>query len=113
MPTALLLTGLLCLAPAAPPGTIDTFAGSGRKGYAGAGGPAADARLDQPFHCDLDAAGNLYVAEAGNHCVRRVDRKAGTITTVAGSGAKGYTGDGGPATKATLNEPYAVAVDAD
>jgi streptogramin lyase len=111
MPTAFFLTGLLCLAPAAPAGTIDTAAGSGRKGYAGDGGPAADARLDQPFHCDLDAAGNLYVAEAGNHCVRRVDRKTGTITTVAGSGAKGYTGDGGPAAKATLNEPYAVAVE--
>jgi streptogramin lyase len=111
MPTTLLLTSLLCLAAAAPPGTIDTFAGSGRKGYAGDGGPAAEARLDQPFHCDLDAAGNLYVAEAGNHCVRRVDRKTGTITTVAGSGSKGYGGDGGPATKATLNEPYAVAVD--
>jgi sugar lactone lactonase YvrE len=111
MPTALLLANLLCLAPAAPPGTIDTVAGSGRKGYAGDGGPAADAPLDQPFHCDLDAAGNLYVAEAGNHCVRRVDRKGGTITTVAGTGAKGYTGDGGPATRATLNEPYAVAVD--
>jgi streptogramin lyase len=111
MPTAFLLTSLLCLAPAAPPASIDTAAGSGRKGYGGDGGPAVDARLDQPFHCDLDAAGNLYVAEAGNHCVRRVDLKTGTITTVAGSGARGYGGDGGPATRATLNEPYAVAVD--
>src|SRR5262249_4648683 len=58
----------------------------------------------------LDEAGNLYVCEAANHCVRKIDAKTGIITTVAGCGKKGYTGDGGPATKATLNEPYAVAV---
>jgi streptogramin lyase len=91
-------------------GTITTFAGTGQAGYRGDGGPAAAAQLNQPFHCDLDAAGNLYVAEAFNHCIRRIDRKTGVITTVAGTGRKGYSGDGGSALKATMNEPYAVAV---
>jgi streptogramin lyase len=85
-------------------------AGTGKAGYSGDGGPAARAQLDQPFHCDLDEAGNLYIAEAGNHCVRKIDRKTGVITTVAGTGARGYGGDGGAAGRATLNEPYAVAV---
>ena len=59
---------------------------------------------------ELDGKGNLYIAEAFNHCIRKVDLKTGTVTTVAGSGRKGYDGDGGPATKAAFNEPYAVAV---
>lgn len=101
-----------CVPAQTPNGKIDTVAGTGKPGYAGDGGKAAEALLNQPFHCDLDTAGNLYIAESENHCVRKVDRKTGTISTVAGSGIKGYTGDGGPATKATLNEPYALAVDA-
>ncbi len=111
MRTALLLAlagGLLQAGPA----TIDNVAGTGEAGFTGDGGPAAKATLNQPFHCDL-AAGHLYVAEAFNHCVRRVDLRTGTITTVAGTGRKGYTGDGGPATKATFNEPYAAVADAD
>jgi hypothetical protein len=68
------------------------------------------ARLNQPFHCDLDGKGSLYIAEANNHCIRKVDLKTGIITTVAGTGKKGYSGDGGPATRATFNEPYAVVV---
>ncbi|MCS6850306.1 MAG: hypothetical protein NZ700_03935, partial [Gemmataceae bacterium] len=64
------------------------------------------------FHCELDPAGRfLYVAEANNHCIRKVDLMTGLITTVAGTGKKGYTGDGGPATQATFNEPYAVVRD--
>jgi hypothetical protein len=99
------------LVQAAPP-IIDTIAGSGRAGYAGDGGPAVKAQLDQPFHCDL-AGNNLYIAEAFNHCIRKVGLRSGILTTVAGTGHKGYTGDGGPATKATFNEPYAVVADAD
>jgi streptogramin lyase len=91
-------------------GPIDTVAGTGTAGYSGDGQRALDAKLSQPFHCDLDGKGGLYIAEAGNHCVRKVDLKSGRISTVAGTGAKGYSGDGGPATKATLEEPYAVAV---
>ena len=104
------LTAWLLLAIPAAGGTIDTVAGTGTKGYGGDGGPAAKALLHEPFHCDLDGKGGLFIAEAFNHCVRKVDLKTGTITTVAGTGKKGYTGDGGPATKATFNEPYAVVV---
>src|SRR5688500_11850098 len=105
---------LLCLIPGTALGqTIETFAGTGQVGYKGDGGPAKDALLNQPFHCELDRKGSLYIAEAFNHCVRKVDLKTGTITTVAGSGKKGYDGDGGPAIKATFNEPYAVVVDGD
>ena len=103
-----IVLGLLALRGSA--GTIDTIAGTGRAGYAGDGGPARQALLHQPFHCDLDGKGRLYVADVFNHCVRRIDPKTGTITTVAGTGTRGYGGDGGLATKATLNEPYAVAV---
>lgn len=91
--------------------SIDSPLGTGQKGYTGDGGPAAKATLNQPFHCDVDRDGNLYVAEALNHCIRRVDAKTGQVTTVAGCGQKGYDGDGGPATQATMNEPYAVVVD--
>src|SRR5258708_437289 len=91
-------------------GVIDTVAGTGKKGYSGDGGPATAAPLSEPFHCGLDGKGDLYIAEAGNHCIRRVNLKTGVIATVAGTGKKGYSGDGGPATKATFNEPYAVVV---
>jgi streptogramin lyase len=101
---------LLCGAAPLAAGTIDTVAGTGQAGYSGDGGPATAARLNQPFHCALDGKGRLYVADAFNHSVRRIDLKTGVISTVAGCGRKGYTGDGGPATRATLNEPYAVVV---
>ncbi len=91
-------------------GVIDTVAGTGAAGYGGDGGAATAAQLHYPFHCDLDREGQLYVADAFNHCVRKIDLKTGIITTVAGTGKKGYDGDGGPATKATFNEPYAVVV---
>ncbi|MCS7047068.1 MAG: hypothetical protein NZO58_11990, partial [Gemmataceae bacterium] len=94
-------------------GTITTVAGTGTKGYGGDGGPALKAQLDQPFHCEIDAHGQLYIAEAGNHCIRKVNLQTGIITTVAGTGKAGYTGDGGPATAATFNEPYSVVADAD
>ncbi|MCI0463513.1 MAG: hypothetical protein L0Z62_41785 [Gemmataceae bacterium] len=109
------LCGYLLLAgvglSAAPRGHIETLAGTGQAGYAGDGGPAVQAQLQQPFHCDLDGRGNLYVAEAFNHCIRKIDLQTGRIATVAGHGAKGYGGDHAEATKATLNEPYAVVVD--
>src|SRR3954454_23729337 len=105
------LLTLLLLTPAVlGADTIDSVAGTGKAGYAGDGGPATKALLDQPFHCDLDGKGGLYVAEANNHCVRKVDLKTGVISTVAGTGKKGFSGDGGPATKATFDEPYAVVV---
>lgn len=106
-----LLVLLGCLAAQEAKTKIESVAGTGKPGYSGDGGKAAQAQLNQPFHCDLDAAGNLYIAEAGNHCIRKVEAKTGTLTTVAGSGAKGFSGDDGPAAKATMNEPYAVNVD--
>ena len=93
--------------------TIRTIVGTGEAGYSGDGGPAGNATLREPFMCDFDAAGNLYFCEARNHVVRRVDAATGVVTTVVGTGADGYTGDGGPATDATLYEPYALAVEAD
>jgi streptogramin lyase len=107
------LTLLLALTACAavPRGKMETVAGMGKAGHAGDGGKAVEARLDQPFHCDIDTAGSLLIAEAGSHCIRKVDLKTGLIATVAGTGAKGYTGDGDDATKATMNEPYAVVAD--
>ena len=94
------------------PGIITTAAGAGSRGYTGDGGPAAAARLNEPFMCAFDAAGNLYIAEAMNHCVRRVDAATGIITTIAGAGEPGYAGDGGPAAAATFNQPYSLQADA-
>jgi hypothetical protein len=92
-------------------GTITTVAGSGTYGFSGDGGPATDAGLKGPTGVAVDAAGNLYIADPGNHRVRKVST-SGTITTVAGNGTQGFSGDAGPATNASLNTPYGVAVDA-
>jgi streptogramin lyase len=89
---------------------IETFAGLGQAGYAGDGGQATKARLDNPFGVARGPDGALYVCDAMNHAIRRIDRN-GVITTVAGAGKKGYSGDGGPAAEATLNEPYEVRFD--
>jgi hypothetical protein len=94
----------------APDGTINTFAGTGSFGYTGDSGPALLARLASPVGLDIDAAGNLYVADVGNHTVRRIT-PAGIISTVAGNGSGGSTGDGGPATSAQLYEPADVTLD--
>jgi hypothetical protein len=112
---ALFTLAMVSLVSAEEPrrGVMETFAGTGKKGYAGDGGPAAKAMLNQPFHVEVDGKGNVFIAEAENHCIRRVDSKSGQIVTVAGTGKKGYSGDGGPATQATFNEPYAVVVDGD
>jgi sugar lactone lactonase YvrE len=93
------------------PGIIQTIAGTGEKGYAGDGGLAIHALLNEPFMCAFDAQGHLYVAEAMNHCVRRIDKQTGVITTVAGNGTPGYSGDSGAATRASLNQPYALQID--
>lgn len=92
-------------------GLLSTLAGTGQPGYAGDGGPAAQARLKEPFHLTQDRHGNVYIAESGNHCIRKIDGRTQAITTIAGTGQPGYTGDGGPARQATFREPYAVVVD--
>lgn len=91
--------------------TISTVVGTGEQGYAGDGGPAERAQLNNPFDLAFDAAGDLIFSDTFNHCLRRVDARTQVITTIAGSGARGFSGDDGPATQAQLNEPYGVAVD--
>ena len=100
-----------------PAGTIATVAGTGQTGYGGDNGPATAAVLSTPNDVAVDRSGNLYIADAGNNRIRRVDAATGTITTFAGTGACCYAGtgtggDGGPATAATLYYPVSVAVDA-
>ena len=106
----LLPLGFLLLVAADP--MIATAVGTGQAGYAGDGGPAPEARLNMPFDVACDADGNLYLSDTLNHCLRRVDARSGTITTVAGDGQAGFSGDGGPATKARLREPYGLVLDA-
>jgi DNA-binding beta-propeller fold protein YncE len=90
---------------------ITTAVGTGERGFAGDGGPAERALLSGPFDVGFDTAGNLYFSDTFNHRIRRVDAATGLIATCAGSGEAGYSGDGGPATRARLNEPYGIAVD--
>jgi sugar lactone lactonase YvrE len=92
-----------------PSGTITTFAGTGQAGFSGDGGPATEAKLTA-LDVALDGRGNMYITDTKNQRIRKVD-KDGIIHTVAGSGKKGYSGDGGPATEAALNDPWGIAVD--
>lgn len=92
-------------------GIATTVAGSGKKGYAGDGGPATKAKLNEPYEIRFDSDGNMYFVEMRNHIVRRVDAKTGVISTVAGTGKPGFGGDGGPATKAKLRVPHSIALD--
>ncbi len=93
-------------------GRIFRAVGSGEKGYAGDGGPALAASLNQPYEVRFDKAGNMFFVEMQNHVVRRVDAQTGTITTVAGTGKPGFSGDGGPAKQAELHQPHSIAFDA-
>ena len=93
-------------------GVITTVAGTGVQGFAGDNGPAVAAELDSPAGLAMDAAGNLYIADSHNHRVREVAVAAGVITTIAGTGVAGFSGDGGLAKAARLDLPTALAVDA-
>lgn len=90
-------------------GRAERAAGTGESGYSGDGGPAAQARLDEPCGIVLDGAGSLYVADHGNYRIRKVDG-SDRIATVAGCGEAGYSGDGGPATQARLAGPWGITV---
>lgn len=94
-------------------GTIDTVAGNGQPENNGDSGPAAERGVGDPFGVEIGPDGGLYVTEVRNHRVRRVDLITGTISTVAGDGTKGYSGDGAQAIAAKLNEPYEVRFDAE
>lgn len=89
-------------------GQLVRFAGTTRKGFSGDGGPAGAAQLNDPAGVAIDPNGTVYIADSGNHRVRRVTSD-GIITTVAGSGVAGFSGDNGPAVTAQLNTPVAIA----
>lgn len=93
------------------PGTIHTVAGNQTWIYNGDGGLATQSSIFLPFGVALDAAGDMYIADSSNGRIRRVDAVTQVMTTIAGNGVTGNTGDGGPAVQATLNSPTSVAVD--
>lgn len=111
MKTLVLISVLLvrftvsALAQSPPTFTISTVAGDGTAGYSGDGGSALSAAINDPRGVALDQAGNLYIDDHGNARIRKVT-PAGIITTVAGNGIQGFSGDGGAATSAELYEPY-------
>src|SRR5205814_404809 len=94
-----------------PGGVISTVAGNGTEGFSGDGGPATSAQMNLPYGVAVDAAANLFIADSNNNRVRKITA-GGVISTVAGNGTSGFSGDGGPATSAQLSGPYSVAVDA-
>jgi DNA-binding beta-propeller fold protein YncE len=94
-------------------GRIFTIAGTGKRGSSGDGGPATQAVFDGPWGVFLDVAGNLFIVDRFNHRIRRVDAHTGIITTVAGTEESGFSGDDGPATRASLDDPRSVFVDTD
>jgi DNA-binding beta-propeller fold protein YncE len=90
-------------------GRLRVLAGTGAKGLAGDGGPAEKAQLNGPHHLAMGPDGHLYVADTWNHAVRRIDLARGVVTRAAGTGEKGYSGDGGPAVEARFGGVYAIA----
>ena len=92
-------------------GIIQSVVGTGEEGYRGDDGPATLARIGEAYGCDFDQYDNLYISDGRNHTIRRIDKETWNITTVAGTGEQGYSGDGGPAISATLNNLYSLQVD--
>jgi streptogramin lyase len=90
---------------------LTTVAGNGKAGYSGDGGPATEASLNEPYEIRFDKAGDMYFVEMKNHLVRKVDHKTKKISTVAGTGHEGFSGDGGPAAKAQFKQPHSIAFD--
>ena len=94
-------------------GKLTTVAGNGKAGYSGDGGAATDASLNEPYEIAFDREGNMYFVEMKNHVIRRVDRKTQKISTVAGTGEAGFSGDKGTAGKAQMRQPHSIAFMAD
>ena len=88
-----------------------TVAGNGQKGYSGDGAAATKASLNMPHEIQFDALGHLYIAERDNHVIRKVDAYTHTISTFAGTGIPGFSGDGGPSFAAQLRQPHSIAID--
>ena len=93
--------------------TTTDIAGNGQRGYAGDGGRATDGSLNMPHEIAFDARGHLYIAERDNHVVRKIDGATGVISTLAGTGVAGFSGDGGAASQAQLRQPHSIAIDRD
>jgi sugar lactone lactonase YvrE len=91
-------------------GVLHVVSGDGTKAYGGDGGPSKAAKISGPHNAIVAPNGDVYIADTWNHRVRKIDGKTGVITTVAGSGKKGFSGDGGPAIAADFNETYCVAL---
>ena len=102
-----------CIRLVGTDGTIETVASTGETGYGGDGGPAAAAIFDRPKEMTLDRDGNILVVDTENHAIRLVDWRADRVTTVAGTGESGYSGDGLPATQSALARPHGVAIGPD
>jgi len=86
-------------------------AGNGQRAYGGDGGAATAAALNMPHEIQFDSAGHMYIAERDNHVVRKIEANTGIISTFAGTGMPGFSGDGGPAARAQLRQPHSIAVD--
>src|SRR5687767_9932663 len=93
--------------------TTRTIAGDGQRAYRGDGGPATAGSLNMPHEIVFDARGHMYIAERDSHVVRKVDGKTGTISTLAGTGVAGFTGDSGPAAQAQLRQPHSIYLSGD
>ena len=92
-------------------GIIQTVLGNGDEGWEGDGGPALEAACQLPYACEFDPQGNMVVCMGRQHLIRRMDARTSIITRVCGTGEPGYSGDGGPALDAVINQPYGLAVD--
>jgi DNA-binding beta-propeller fold protein YncE len=90
---------------------VGIVAGTGQQGYSGDGSSALRAELNNPFALAFSPDGSLVFSDTFNHCIRRIDAGSGVISTICGTGEKGYGGDGGPAARAQLNEPYGIVID--
>ncbi len=110
-PKSTLVFGFLLLFAVAKAQIITTIAGTGVAGFSGDGGSSVTAQLYSPVALCLDAAGNIYFTDYGNQRIRKIDGVTGIITTIAGNGTTGFSGDGGPALNAQLNNPFRICLD--
>jgi streptogramin lyase len=92
-------------------GYVSTIAGTGERGYSGDGGPASAAHLNEPYEVRVAASGAIFFVEMKNNTVRKIDAASSRISTVAGTGREGFSGDGGPAAKAALRQPHSIQLD--